>query len=137
MAEPDSKARVLVVDDEPDVIETIQFGLEMEGYTVMTAGNGLEALGAVRVHQPDLVVLDVMLPGENGYRVAHLVREDEGHGVYDRHIPIILLTARDLSREPERETMFREFSQADVIMYKPFDLDELVRTIEKLLEGGQ
>ena len=77
MTEPSSKTRVLVVDDEPDVIETIQFGLEMEGYNVTTAANGLEALGAIRVHVPDLVVLDVMLPGENGYRVAHLVREDE------------------------------------------------------------
>lgn len=137
MPDSNAKAHILVVDDEPDVIETILFGLEMEGYSVMTAGNGLEALGAVRARQPDLVVLDVMLPGENGYRVAHFIREDEARGVYDGHIPIILLTARDLSREPEREEMFREFSQADVMMYKPFDLDDLVGTIEKLLEGGR
>ena len=61
---------ILVVDDDPDILETVCFGLDLEGYRVIRAINGWEALGAVRVNRPDLVVLDVILPKENGYRVS-------------------------------------------------------------------
>lgn len=126
---------ILIVDDEPDVLETLRMSLETEGYTVLTAGNGLEGLGAVRMHRPDLVVLDVMLPGENGYRVARIIREDEDRGIYERRIPIILLTARNLSGEPEREETFKEFSRAEVMMYKPYEIGELLEVIRNLLRG--
>ena len=127
------KARILLVDDEPDILHTVQRALEFEDYEVLTATNGLEALGAIRIHQPDLVLLDVMLPGENGYRVARAVREDQEKGVYDRSIPIILVTARDLSADPEREQMFMDFSRANRVMYKPFDLDELLELVAGVL----
>jgi len=127
-------AKILVVDDELDVLETVKFRLEQAGHEVLTSGDGIQALGMVRVDQPELLVLDVMLPGENGYRVAHYIREDEAAGVYPRRLPIILLTARDLSAEPDREKMFMEFSGADRVIYKPFDLDDLLRQVEELLE---
>jgi two-component system alkaline phosphatase synthesis response regulator PhoP len=126
-----SPAKILVADDEPDVVETIRFRLEQEGYDVVTCANGLEALGAARSARPDLIVLDVMMPGENGYRVAKLIREDEAAGVYEHRTPIILLTARNLKFDPEREKMFMDFSQAD--LPAPFDLEELVTRIAALL----
>ena len=129
-------ARILVVDDEPDVVETVRYRLEQEGYEVETAADGLTALGSVRASRPDLLVLDVMLPGENGYRVAHYIREDEEGGVYEGRLPIILLTARDLSAEPDREEMFMEFSGANLVIYKPFELDELAARVAELLAGA-
>ncbi|NOZ78070.1 MAG: response regulator [Acidobacteria bacterium] len=125
---------MLLVDDEPDVIETVAFRLEQEGYEVLTATDGLEALDATRSNLPDLLILDVMLPGENGYRVAHKLREEQQAGTYPRPLPIILLTARDLSSDPEREKIFMDFSGADRVIYKPFDLDDLVAQVGELLE---
>ena len=128
-----SAPKILLVDDEPDVLETVEFCLKQEGYDVVTACNGLEGLGAVRTQKPDLVILDVMMPGENGYRVAQMIREDEAAGRRKEKIRIILLTARDLSSDPEREKMFMDFSQANLMMYKPFEMDDLVSRINELL----
>ena len=125
-----------MVDDEPDVVETVRYRLEQAGYEVETADNGLVALGMVRAGSYDLLILDVMLPGENGYRVAHYLREDERQGVYERRLPIILVTARDLSAEPEREEMFMDFSGADRVIYKPFELDDLARQVDELLSDA-
>ncbi len=130
-----SRAKILVVDDEPDVVETLQFRLEQEGYDVVTASNGLEAVGSARIHRPDLVLLDVMLPGENGYRVSRILREEEAAGLTAPRLPIVLVTARDLSSEPDRERMFLEFAGANLVIYKPFDLNELVEAVERLLEA--
>lgn len=127
------RKRILVVDDEPDVVETVRFRLEQDGYEVLVATNGLEGLGAAHAHRPDLTILDVMMPGENGYRVSKMLREDEDAGLYPRRMAILLLTARDLSGDPEREQTFMEFSRADAMMYKPFELDALVRKVEELL----
>lgn len=125
--------KVLLVDDEPDVVEVVEFCLEQAGYEVVTATNGLEGLGAARAQDPDVILLDVMMPGENGYRVAQMIREDEAMRLSDRRVPIILLTARDLSSDPEREKMFMDFSQANLMMYKPFDMSELISQIDELL----
>lgn len=76
-----------------------------------------------------------MMPRENGYRVARTLREDERRGVYPQGLKIALLTARDLSSEPDREEIFLEFSRADLMLYKPFDLEELVDRIGALLAG--
>ena len=127
------KQRVLIVDDEADVRETIEFCLEAAGYDVLTASNGLEGLGMVRAQPPDLAILDVMMPGENGYRVAKMIREDEAASGEHTHLPIILLTARDLSGDPEREQLFMNFSQADRMMYKPFNIDNLIDEVGTLL----
>ncbi|MFQ5528590.1 MAG: response regulator transcription factor [Thermoanaerobaculia bacterium] len=128
-----SASKILVVDDEPDVVETVEFCLEQEGYEVFTATNGLEGLGAARAQDPDLIVLDVMMPGENGYRVAQMIREDETTAQRQTPVPIILLTARDLSSDPEREQMFMDFSKANLMMYKPFQMDDLLSRIQELL----
>jgi two-component system alkaline phosphatase synthesis response regulator PhoP len=130
------KKKILLVDDEPDIVETVEYVLQREGYEVLTATDGYAALGVARVHKPDLLLLDVMLPGENGYRVSRAVRDDEELGVYPRRVPIVLVTARDLSLDPEREKMFMEFSRADLVIYKPFDLDEMLNLIQRLLKNA-
>ncbi len=102
-----------------------------------TAQDGLEALGTARSFQPDLVLLDVMMPGENGYRVSRMLRDDEARGVYPNGLAIVLLTARNLSSDPEREQMFHDFTRADRTIYKPFDLDTVVREIENLVRSAE
>lgn len=127
------KPKILVVDDDPDIIEIIKFNLEIENYEVIAAANGWEALGAFRAEAPDLIVLDVMLPKVNGYRVAQMIREDEQSGRVSKKTPIILLTARNLSSDVEREKIFLDFSKPDFMMYKPFDMGQLTRKVRELL----
>lgn len=130
------KKRVLVVDDESDVVETIKFSLEQEGLEVLTAYDGYKALDVVRVEEPDLLVLDVMLPKENGYRVSRFIKEDVKSGKLSKNIAVLLLTGRRLDNDSEREATFMDFSQADLMMYKPFDMDELIKNIHGLLSSS-
>ena len=95
----------------------------------------MEALDRARQIEPDLIVLDVMMPKENGYRIARMIREDEESGRISKRIRIILLTARNLEGDPDREKTFIEFSHADEMMYKPFEMDDLLGRIRGLLEG--
>ena len=94
----DEPRTVLVADDDEDILQLVSFRLERAGYTVVTAADGPEALAAARQHQPDLAVLDVMMPGLNGYEVTRQLRADPATAA----IPVILLTARvqeaDVSR---------------------------------------
>ena len=126
--------RVLLVDDEPDIIEPVRFCLEQEGYDVQTAGNGHEALGAIRSWLPQVVLLDVMLPRENGYRVSRFVKNDVDSGVLPP-TKVLLVTARKLD-DPDRERTFAEFSRADGVVYKPFDLDALIETVHELARAA-
>ena len=127
-----AKAKILVVDDQRDIVDTISFSLQQEGYEVLTAFDGLEALAVARAEQPDLIVLDVMLPKENGYQVARYLREDEREGKIAKRTKILMLTARTVP-EKQREEFLQTWSGAEVFMYKPFDLDELVRQIGEML----
>jgi len=130
------KKKILIVDDEPDIVETIKFGLEQEGFDVLTAYDGHEALDKVGEQMPDLVVLDVMLPKENGYRVSRFIKEAIKVGKISKDIVVLLLTARRLDNDPEREKFFMEFSSADQMMYKPFEMDELIKNINTLLTSS-
>ncbi len=127
------KARVLVVDDEKLVAEAIARSLEAEGYQVRTAHDGKQALDACTSFRPDIIVLDVMMPKLNGYRVSRLAKT-MGPVVWPRSVPrIVLITGRRLDHDPEREHMFREFSRADALLYKPFRFQELSETLRRLL----
>ncbi len=127
------KNKILVVDDDPDIVELIRLRLEYDGYGVIVAENGWEALGAFRAKRSDLIILDVMLPKENGYQVSRMIREDEKLRKDSGPIPIIIITGRDVSDSPEREDYFLEISQADALLYKPFELEQLVAKVEELL----
>ncbi len=124
MSEPASH-RILVVDDEPDITALVAYHLAKEGYRVTTAANGRDALRAAREERPDLVVLDLMLPGVSGYDVlAELRRREE-----TKELGVILLTAR--KEEPDR---IKGLSLgADDYIPKPFSPQELVLRVGAVL----
>ena len=117
--------RILVVDDEPDITALVAYHLAKAGYRVSTAANGPEAIRAAREEQPDLVILDLMLPGSSGYDVlADLRRLDE-----TRDMGVILLTARR-----EEQDRIRGLSLgADDYLTKPFSPQELTLRVNGLL----
>ena len=127
----DNALRVLVVDDERDILETLDYSLAMRGFEVTTAADGLEALETAKRIKPDVMLLDVMLPGCNGYEVSRLLKEWMDHDLDKRSFPIMLLTARKVD-SPEREKFIATWSRADRTLYKPFDIDVVVDQIEEL-----
>lgn len=125
--------KILIVDDEADLRESVGYLMEDAGFQVETAANGHEALGAAQVFQPDLVLLDVMMPKENGYRVSRRIHEAQLAGLVPAHTKVVLLTARKLDQDPERERLFADFAQPDGVVYKPFDPDQLVAQISRMV----
>jgi two-component system alkaline phosphatase synthesis response regulator PhoP len=85
-----ANAKILVVDDEAYIVELVKFNLEKEGYEVVVAHDGLKALDMVRTEEPDLIILDIMLPRMDGLEVCRLVKQDQAL----KAIPIIMLTAK-------------------------------------------
>jgi DNA-binding response OmpR family regulator len=126
------RARILIVDDEPDIVETLDFALRRRGFAVRCAYDGDEALRLAKDEPPDLMLLDVMLPGTNGYEVSRRLKETMPAG---QEFPIVLLTARRVN-SPEREEFVSTWSRADSVLYKPFALDRLMQEIEERLPGG-
>lgn len=123
--------RILVVDDEQDILETLDYSLALRGFEVVTAADGLEALETAKRVRPDVMLLDVMLPGCNGYEVSRLLKEWMDGDPERRSFAIMLLTARKVD-SPERERFIATWSRADCTVYKPFDIDEVIARIEDL-----
>ncbi len=119
------KKRILVVDDEMDLVETIRFTLELEGYEVLTSYNGEEALHMARNNQPDLILLDVMLPKMDGYKVCRLLKFDARY----KHIPILMLTAKT----QEKDRTIGQETGADEYITKPFEMEDLVKKVKEYL----
>ncbi len=117
---------ILVVDDEPDIQMVLSARLEAAGYRVETSGTGLEALNRIRSNPPDLVILDLMLPGMDGFAVCAMLKRDQRY----RHIPIIILSAR--SQPQDRQT--GKDLGADAYLTKPFQPQELLGTVSRLLQ---
>ena len=130
----DRKIRVLVVDDEPDILETLEFSLSKRGFDIVTASDGLEGLEKAKLLPPDFMILDVMLPGCNGYEVSRILKEWMDNDPAAKPFPIMLLTARKVDSR-DREKFIATWSRADACLYKPFELDEIVDTIQQLTEG--
>jgi two-component system, OmpR family, alkaline phosphatase synthesis response regulator PhoP len=114
--------KILVVDDEPDIVEIVRYNLEKSGYQVLMAGDGGKALGMARSQHPDLVVLDVMMPGIDGLEVCAILRRETD-------LPIILLTARD----SETDKVVGLEMGADDYLTKPFSPRELLARIKAVL----
>ncbi len=118
-------ARVLVVDDEPDILSILVYQFSREGFRVSTAVNGQSAITTAVEERPDIVILDLMLPGIDGYEVLARLRQNERTA----SIPVILLTAR---REEEERIRGFEIG-ADDYVTKPFSPRELILRVEALL----
>jgi DNA-binding response OmpR family regulator len=116
---------VLVADDEQDILDLIRMVLEEEGYEVIAVGDGVEALRTANQRRPDLCVLDVMMPGVDGYDVTRVLKHDEELS----RIPVVLLTART---EPENVARGRE-AGADEYLSKPFLPEELQQAVRSVL----
>ncbi len=123
------KPRILVVDDEPEAVELIEFNLKQSGYTVSTATDGAEALKKARSQVPDLIVLDVMLPEMDGFEICKTLRLDASTS----RVPIIMLTAK----AAEIDRVLGLELGADDYLTKPFSTRELLLRIKKLLARGQ
>ena len=126
-AEP--KLRVLVVDDEPDVTELLDYRLQQAGYSVKTLNDPLHFVSTVRDFAPDLFIFDIMMPELTGLQLARMVRGDPKV----KHLPILLLTARN---EAEDRVKGLE-TGADDYLAKPFDVRELLLRVQRLLERSR
>jgi len=120
-------AKILLVDDEEDMVELLAFNLQEQGHSIITAGAGLEALDKARALVPDLILLDLMLPDLDGISICELLRRQPA----TRGIPIIMITA--LGGEIARLAAFD--SGVNDYMRKPFSPRELVKQVGDLLRG--
>lgn len=126
------RIRVLLVDDEQDIVDTIKYSLELRGFDVDVCYDGIAAMAKARAGTYQLMILDVMLPGKNGYEVSRVLKEEMAGGKLSP-FKILLITARKLDNKL-REDFVSTWSKADSCLYKPFDLEELIETVENLLQ---
>jgi len=120
-----SPKKILVVDDEVDLVETVRFPLELEGFDVLVSYNGEDALNQARKEKPDLIILDLMLPKLDGYKVCRLLKFDERY----KHIPILMLTAKT----QEKDKILGKETGADEYITKPFEMDYLMEKVKAYL----
>ncbi|SHJ22024.1 response regulator transcription factor [Wenxinia saemankumensis] len=116
--------RVLVVEDEPNITEAISFILSRAGWTVHTHADGATALDKLRRHPPDVVILDVMLPGRSGLDILSDIRADPGLG----RLPVMMLTARGQDRDRDLALSLG----ASRYMTKPFANEEVLESVRAL-----
>ncbi|MEK7857960.1 MAG: response regulator [Elusimicrobiota bacterium] len=116
--------KILVIDDEPEMLSLVKFTLERGGFEVSTCDTGRKAWDAITSYKPDLLVLDVMLPGIDGYSLQIKIAQDDS----TKEMPIIVLTALEPSK-----TLFQKFPQVVGFMTKPFKTEELLESVQNAL----
>ena len=119
--------KVLIVDDEQDIVESLNFVLDAEGYECHTAYNGEDGLKLAKELVPDLIILDIMMPKMNGYKISRLLKFDKKY----QDIPIIMLTARS----QEEDKLIGEETGANEYITKPFDLEYVIENVNKYLKS--
>ena len=117
--------KILIVDDEQDILDMIKLKLEAEGFDVVEASNGIDGLAAVQKEKPDLVLLDIMMPELNGYQVCRELKSNEKL----KNIPVVMLTAK----AQESDKFWGLETGADDYVTKPFEFSSLIQTIKKHL----
>ena len=118
--------KILIADDEPNIVAAIEYLLLRSGYEVHIARNGEEALDLVEAHVPDLVLLDVMMPKKSGYEVCSRIRERADW----RHIKVVMLSAKGRETEVNKGLSMG----ADLYITKPFSTRELIAKVKVLLD---
>ncbi|MBQ9812066.1 MAG: response regulator [Thermoguttaceae bacterium] len=120
------RKRVLIVDDDPEIVESTRIALETFGYDVETASDGSAGLALAERRRPDVMILDMMMPKRSGFLVLETLRQ-----VDDFPTRIIMITANEGNRHKE----YAEALGVDAYLRKPFPMDELLRTIDRVLEN--
>ncbi len=123
---PEKKTTILIVDDDLQLLQLVALNLELEGYAVLLAGDGQQALTQIESHAPDLVLLDVIMPRMNGFAVCYRVREFST-------VPIIIITAQGRSQDKVRGLDLG----ADDYLTKPLNMDELLARVRAVLRRAQ
>lgn len=121
------RARILAVDDEPELTELVRYHLTRVGYEVTTAANGWEAIGHVRANRPDIILLDLMLPDLDGFGVCEILRRDPVTAT----IPIVIVSAWS---SPDSRNLGLELGALDYLT-KPFSPHELVERVNRLIHA--
>jgi len=122
-----NKTKILVVDDEPNIVQTLQDRLEMNEYIVVTAGNGKDGLNAALKEMPDIILLDVIMPIMDGHEMLEALRRHPD----GKDIAVIMLTARSQTKDIARANA----CGIEDYIVKPFDLSELLEKIESIVES--
>lgn len=115
--------KILIVDDEKDIVETLSFMLQAKGFETISAYDGEEGLKLAKEEAPDLIILDVMMPKINGYKICRLLKYDAKY----KNIPIIMVTARS----QEGDKLIGEETGADEYITKPFEFNDVLDVINK------
>jgi DNA-binding response OmpR family regulator len=121
--------KILVVDDEQDILRLLEAHLKASGYEVLMAADGNDGLNKAKTEKPDLIILDLMLPFIDGIQICRMLKFD----VLYKHIPIIILTAKSMKEDLELGKQVG----ADTYVTKPFDYETLLITIKGLLEKAE
>lgn len=122
-------SKILLVDDHPDILRLLQISLKNEGYTIFTAANGAEALDTIVAERPDLVILDVVMPEVDGYRVLNRIKTDPSL----QDTLVVMLTVRD---QPEDMALGLDIG-ADFYLTKPFRPTDVSALVRRALETRQ
>ena len=118
--------KILIVDDEQDIVESLKFVLEVEDYICYCAYNGEDGLRLAKEIMPDLIILDVMMPKINGYKISRLLKFDNKY----KNIPILMITARS----QEEDKLIGEETGVDEYITKPFELEDVVKKVNEYLK---
>ena len=115
--------KILIVDDEKDIVETLSFMLQAKGYEIISAYDGEEGLKLAKEEKPDLIILDVMMPKINGYKICRLLKYDAKY----KNIPTIMVTARS----QDNDKLIGEETGANEYITKPFEFSDVLNVINK------
>lgn len=121
------KKKILIIDDEPDLVEMLSMRLEANGYQVIISFDGQEGFDKARAEEPDLIILDLMLPKIDGYKICRMLKLDEKY----KDIPVILFTART----QESDIKLGKDAGADAYLIKPFEPQILLEQIKGLIKN--
>lgn len=124
---PESAPHILVVDDDAEIVESIKVALTHEGFRVSVARDGNHGLAIAEVKEPDLLILDLMMPKRSGFLVLERLRQES-----DRAIPVIMMTGNEGSRHRQ----YAELLGVNVYIQKPFTMDQLIQSVHELLKSS-
>ncbi|KAA5543246.1 response regulator [Roseiconus nitratireducens] len=120
----DSPAKILIVDDDAEIIESVRYALESEGYEVVIARDGNQGLALAERESPSLIILDMMMPKRSGFLVLEKLRR-----MSDQMVPVIMITGN----EGSRHKAYAELLGVSAYLRKPFQMDKLLRAVEEQL----